>query len=268
MDYLKKYKGKNGLVNVVSEKDNGLKRAVFSLLKLKKAQEYSQETKKSEFGLIILSGTCDIEGNKFKYEGVGKRKNVFSGKPSGVYVPINTKFKIRSLTDDLEIAICSVECNTKTKPVFIGQEDVTEYNLGVLNWERKAYFIIDEKVKSENFFIGETFLSPGKWAFPPHRHDNSNYPEEVEMDEIYHYRVNPANGFGVQLFYTDDKSKDSSYTVRDGDTMVFPEGYHPAGASPADSLYILWFLAGKERYFLSKPDEQYKWLANCENLVK
>jgi len=209
MDYLKKYKGKNGLVNVVSEKDNGLKRAVFSLLKLKKGQEYGQETKKSEYGLIILSGTCDIEGDGFKYAGVGKRKNVFSGKPSGVYVPIDTKFKVSSLSDDLEIAICSAECSMKTKPAFIGQEDVTEYNLGVLNWKRKAYFIIDEKIESENFFIGETFLSPGKWAFPPHRHDYSNYPIEVEMDEIYHYRTDPGNGFGVQLFYTDDKSIDT-----------------------------------------------------------
>ena len=268
MDYLKKYQGKEGLVNVVAEKDNGLKRAVFSLLTLKKGEEHTQETKQSEYGLIILSGTCDIEGEQFKYARVGKRKNVFSGKPSAVYVPINTQFTIRSITDDLEIALCSAECGMKTKPALISPDDVTEYNLGALNWKRKAYFIIDDKIESENFFIGETFLSPGKWAFPPHRHDYGNYPIEVEMDEIYHYRTDPANGFGVQLSYTDDKSRDDSYTVRNGDTVVFPDGYHPAGASPADSLYILWFLAGKERFFLSKPDEQYDWIKNCENLVQ
>lgn len=77
-----------------------------------------------------------------------------------------------------------------------------------------------------------------------------------------------SSGFGVQLFYNDEKTIDNAYTVRNGDTVMFPEGYHPAGASPADSLYILWFLAGKKRYFLSRPDEQYKWVKNCENLIK
>lgn len=267
MNYLKKYSNKDGLINVVSEKDNGLKRAVFNLLKLKKGGYYKEKTGDYEFTFVILTGSCNIIGNSFSFKNIGKRKNVFLGKPTSVYLPIDTSFEIESLSDDLEIAICMAASKLKSKPVLIMPEDVKEFKLGVLNWERKAFFIIDERVESENFYIGETLLKPGKWAFPPHRHDYDNYPEEVEMDEIYHYRINPENGFGIQILYTDDKSIDNAYTLRNGDTVVFPEGYHPAGAAPTDSLYILWFLAGKKRYFLSKPDEQYKWIKNCENLI-
>lgn len=268
MSYLKKHVSKDGLATVVSEKEDGLKRAIFNLLKLKKEDEYKDATGNYEFSFIILSGSCNIKGDSFNYQNIGKRKNVFSGKATAVYLPINTSFEIKSLSDDLEIAICLSASKLKSKPVLILPENLKEFNIGTLNWERKAFFIIDERIESENFYIGETFLSPGKWAFPPHRHDYDNYPEEVEMDEIYHYRTDPINGFGIQLFYNDDKSIDNAYTVRSGDTVIFPEGYHPAGASPTDSLYILWFLAGKKRYFISKPDEQYKWIKNCERLLK
>lgn len=267
MSNLKKYISKKGLTNVVSEKEDGLKRAMFNLLKLNKGEIYKNVTGNYEYAFIILSGSCNIKGSTFDFQDIGKRKDVFSGKASAVYLPINTDFEVQSLSDNLEIGICQASSKLNSKPVLILPEDVKEFNLGVLNWERKATFIIDERVESENFFIGETLLKPGKWTFPPHRHDYDNFPEEIEMDEIYHYRVNPENGFGIQLLYTDDKSIDNSYTLRNGDTVVFPEGYHPAGASPVDGLYILWFLAGKKRYFLSKPDEQYKWIKYCDNLI-
>ena len=266
MNYLKKYISKNGFNIVVSEKENGLKRAMFNLLKLNKGDSYENTTGSCEFAFIILSGSCSLKGDSFSFQNIGKRKNVFSGKATAVYLPINTSFTVESLDDGLEIGICQAESKLKSKPILVPPEDVKEFNLGVLNWERKAAFIIDERVESENLFIGETWLKPGKWTFPPHRHDYDNFPEEVEMDEIYHYRINPENGFGIQLLYTDDKSIDNAYTVRNGDTITFPEGYHPAGASPVDGLYILWFLAGKKRYFLSRPEDQYKWIKYCDNL--
>ncbi len=267
MSYLKKYDNKEGYTKVVSSGEMGLKRAKFDILKLKKSNNFKGNTESDEIGFVLISGGFNIRGKDFNFKNI-KRSNVFSDKPSAVYLPINTEYEIESLSDDMEIAMCSAPSKLESVPVHIKSEDTKEYNLGVLSWERKAYFIIDERIESENFFIGETFLPAGKWAFPPHRHDYDNYPEEVEMDEIYHYRVNPTDGFGVQLFYNDKKTIDNAYTVRNGDTVMLPEGYHPAGASPADSLYILWFLAGKKRYFLSKPDEQYKWVKNCENLIK
>jgi len=264
---MKKYQDKAGFTSIVKEGEKGLKRACFSLLKLGKDDSYSENTGGSETAFVIISGEFNVKGKNFEFEDI-KRTNVFNDRATAVYLPIGVEYEIKSLSDNTEIAVCSASSELKSEPVLIRPENVKEKDLGVLSWKRKAYFIIDERIQSENFFIGETMLTPGKWAFPPHRHDYDNYPEEVEMDEIYHYRVYPENGFGLQLLYNDDKTIDEAYTVRNKDTVFFPEGYHPASSSPVDSLYILWFLAGKKRYFISKPDEYYKWIINCENLLK
>jgi 5-deoxy-glucuronate isomerase len=267
MDLLKKYRPGYGKQNVVLPKEGGLEKSTFDLLKLEAGKSYSGNTENYESAFVILSGTCSITGEGFKYENIGSRKDVFSGKPTTVYLPSDTGFQVEAITE-MEIGICSAESNLKTTPLLITPEDVKEVELGVLNWSRKAYFIIDQGINSQSLFLGETHLPPGKWAFPPHRHDKDNFPEEIDMEEIYHFRVNPGSGFGIQVSYTDDRSRDDAYLVRDGDTVILPDGYHPVSASPVDSLYMLWFMAGDKRMFLSRPDDDYKWVAKCESLLK
>lgn len=267
MKYLKKYKEGYGLKNIVALKEAGLKKSAFNLLKLEAGGSYPGNTANCESAFVILSGTCSITGDGFKYENIGSRKDVFSGKPTAAYLPCQTGYKVEAITE-VEIAICSAESDLKSKPVLIKPEDVKEIGLGVINWKRKAYFILDQGINSQNLFLGETHLPPGKWAFPPHRHDKDNLPEEVDMEEVYHFRVNPQSGFGIQLSYTDDRLRDDAYLVRNGDTVILPDGYHPATASPVDSLYLLWFMAGDKRMFLSRPDDDYKWVTKYETLLK
>lgn len=267
MNLLKKSKPGYGKQNVVALNEGGLKKIVFDLLKLKSGESWPENTGGYESAFIILTGTCTFKGDGFEYKSIGSRQDVFSGKPASVYLPANTAYEITAETE-VEIAICSSVSQMKSAPVYISPDDVREVNLGILNWKRKAHFIVDHRINSESLYLGETFLSPGKWAFPPHRHDKDNLPEEVDMEEIYHYRVNPASGFGIQLSYTDDRSRDEAYLLRNGDTVILPDGYHPASASPVDSLYILWMMAGEKRYFLSRPEDEYKWVPRCENFLK
>ena len=267
MGLLKKYQKRTGITNVVCKEESGLKKVMFDLLKLCAGESFQGDTQLKESAFVILSGTCSISGTDFSYKQIGIRKDVFSGKPTTVYLPCNTSFKIEAITD-LEIGICSADSNLRSAPILIGPDDVREVNLGVMNWTRKAHFIIDQNVNSEFLFIGETFIPAGNWAFPPHRHDYDNWPVEVDMDEVYHFRINPETGFGIQISYTDDKSRDDAYLLRNGDTTILPDGYHPVGASPVDSLYMLWMMAGEKRLFLSRPDDNYSWVIKCENLLK
>lgn len=267
MSLNKKYQKNQGLTHVVTKGEKGLKKAVFDLLKMDAGESFIGDTASNESALVILSGTCSICGDGFDFQNIGTRKDVFSGKPASVYLSNHTPYEIKAITD-VEIGICSAESTRKTIPVLIAPEDVLEKELGVLNWTRKAHFILDNRADSEFLFVGETIIPPGRWAFPPHRHDNDNLPIEVDMDEIYHFRTNPRTGFGIQVHYTDDKSKDDAYLLRNGDTTILAEGYHPVGASPVDSLYMLWFMAGGKRMFLSRPDDDYMWVIMCENLLK
>ena len=86
---------------------------------------------------------------------------------------------------------------------------------------------------------------PGQWSsYPSHKHDRDDPPEEVNMEEVYHFKVNPPQGFGIQVMYNDDFSLNESYIVRNGDTIAIEQGYHPVAAAPGYQIYYLWVMAG------------------------
>ncbi len=267
MELKKKYNGGGGMQHIVALNEGGLKKSTFDLLKLEAGEMYMGNTGYFETAFVILSGSCHVSGDNFSYRDIGKRKDVFSGKPTTVYLPIQTEYQIEAVTA-VELAICSAEADRKCSPVLIAPTEVKEVELGTGKWKRKAHFVIDQDIDSQHLFLGETLLAPGKWAFPPHRHDKDDLPQEVDMEEIYHFRIQPQSGFGIQLSYTDDRSRDEAYLIRNGDTVLIPNGYHPVSASPVDALYMLWFMAGEKRMFLSKPDEQYRWVAQYDHFLK
>ena len=89
-------------------------------------------------------------------------------------------------------------------------------------------------VSEGELIVGETLNPPGGWSsYPPHRH---------EHEELYLYRFDPPNGFGVHVSYDDDA--DSARVVRDGSIERITAGYHPVVAAPAAAMYYLWALAG------------------------
>ena len=74
---------------------------------------------------------------------------------------------------------------------------------------------------------------PGNWSsYPPHRHDRHNPPEEVDLEEVYLFKTNPAGGFGVQIRYELDGDRaEEAFLVRDDDIAVIRSGFHPVVAA-------------------------------------
>jgi 5-deoxy-glucuronate isomerase len=82
---------------------------------------------------------------------------------------------------------------------------------------------------------GETLNPPGGWSsYPPHRH---------EHEEVYVYRFDPPEGFGVAVNY-ESADDDGARVVRDGAVQRISTGYHPVVAAPGYAMYYLWALAG------------------------
>jgi len=50
------------------------------------------------------------------------------------------------------------------------------------------------------------------------------------------------------------------YTVKSGDFVEIPRGYHPFHAAPGYDNYYLWIMAGKDRGFYMTTDEEHLWL--------
>jgi 5-deoxy-glucuronate isomerase len=92
-------------------------------------------------------------------------------------------------------------------------------------------------VSAGPLIVGETVSPPGLWSsYPPHRH---------EHEEIYLYRFDPSDGFGMQMRSESD-ADERGVVVRDGRIERITSGWHPVVAAPGATLYYLWALAGAD----------------------
>jgi 5-deoxy-glucuronate isomerase len=87
-----------------------------------------------------------------------------------------------------------------------------------------------------------------------------NPPAEVDLEEIYYYRVNRPEGYAIQRVYSADRTLDETVTVRDGEMVLIPEGYHPVVAAHGYDVYYLNALAGSARSMAASDDPEYAWV--------
>jgi 5-deoxy-glucuronate isomerase len=249
-----------GYTQVIINKSKNLKYIELGILRLSKENSFTNKEESKETALIILSGRCTIKCGKYEWKSLGERNSVFDGKACAVYIPIGYKYEVIG-EDDMEIVVCKAPSDLKSEPVLITPNDVKCRIVGKSNWERKVCDIISLGVNAKRLIVGETFNSPGNWSsYPPHKHDEDNLPYEVKMEEIYFFKINPQQGFGIQRIYTKNKGIDEVYVVENNDVIVIPKGYHPVVAAPGYSLYYLWVLAGENRILKSNDDPEHAWI--------
>ena len=263
MTYKKSWNGDYAKSEIITKKNSTLDMIEVDMVKLRagESKKYNEENK--EYGIIILGGSCSVKGADFAFENIGKRKNVFDGPATCVYVGANTPFVIEGVSDEVVISVSKCPSVNEHKAVLVKPEDVIIKDLGKPGWERQAHFILDERVEADLIYIGEAFVHGGQWAsFPPHKHDDDNMPTEGFLEEIYYYEFNKPQGFGIQKVYTKEGDIDETYTVKTGDFIEIPRGYHPFCAAPGYENYYLWLMAGKNRGFFMTTEECHKWLNN------
>ncbi|MGB9595649.1 MAG: 5-deoxy-glucuronate isomerase [Candidatus Poribacteria bacterium] len=263
MGYLLEYKPYNGYTEIVKRGEYGLNYITFGILRLNKGEGFSENSNSDEVGLIILTGKCSVKIDRHKFDSIGSRSSVFGGKAYGVYIPPNTNYEIVG-EGKAEIAVCKAPSDIKTEPVLITPDLVNVRNVGQHNWQRQVHDIIDARITASKLVIGETFNPPGNWSsYPPHRHDYDNLPDESEQEELYFFKVEPSQGFGIQRIYTDDLSVNVAYIIQNNNVVAIPKGYHPVSAAPGYQLYYLWVLAGEKRILKPKDDPAHLWIKDC-----
>ena len=92
-------------------------------------------------------------------------------------------------------------------------------------------------------------------------------PAESDLEEIYYYRIDPSEGFGLQRLYTADGKIDEAFVIHDGDVLLVPEGYHAFAVAQGYTGYYLNVLAGNEPVRTMQPadDPAYHWLRSTWN---
>lgn len=260
MNLKKTWNKKYGKSEMITKDNSTCKMVEIDMVKLANGEKkvYNEENK--EYGLLILGGKCTVTGKGFEYKNIGKRENVFDGAATCVYVPRNTEFTIEG-NGEVSIAVCKCPTEKDFEAKLINAEDVVIKNLGKPGWEREAHFILDERVEADKIYIGEAFIEGGQWSsYPPHKHDDMNMPTEANTEEIYYFEYDKPQGFGIQKVYTKEGDIDETYTVKSGDFVEIPRGYHPFHSAPGYKAYMLWIMAGPVRGFYMTTDEDHIWL--------
>ena len=95
----------------------------------------------------------------------------------------------------------------------------------------------------------------------------SELPREAFHEEMYYYRVSPADGFGLCHYYNSE-GEEENFTIRDNSIGMMPRGYHTVVSAPGYSTYYMWFLAGNGRIQGSVDDPALGWVSKTVPMLK
>jgi 5-deoxy-glucuronate isomerase len=214
-----------------------------------------------ERAAVILSGRVDATAGETALGTAGGRSSVFEGPGDTIYAPAGSTLRLQAVDGPAQVAITAAAAVPDgLAPRIIGPDDQRIAEVGKGNWSRTVRTIIGPEHPASRLLVGETINPPGNWSsYPPHRHDRHDPPREVNLEEVYMFRVDPPGGFGVQIRY-DENGHEEAFLVRDDDTAAIRNGFHPVVAASGYSLYYLWVLAGEGREMIPYLDPAHAWV--------
>ncbi len=267
MSYFEAVPNKAGLNRVAA---NPFKLLDFSYLNLSDGETFKLATGDREFLAVLLGGKGTFTVNDQAFANVGGRPNVFSGKPHAVYLPCESQATVAA-QGRLELGLVSAPSDLKTAPYVIGPERVASGVWGAANFTRNFHQILtfasQPDLPARRLIVGETYTPSGNWStFPPHRHEKDDLPREAYHEELYFFKVSPADGFGITRYYNDEI--DTGYIVRDNTILMAPNGYHTVVSAPGYTTYYLWALAGHHRLQATADDPALAWVGRTVPMLK
>ncbi|MEO7296132.1 MAG: 5-deoxy-glucuronate isomerase [Candidatus Limnocylindria bacterium] len=179
------------------------------------------------------------------------RGSVWEGLPSAAYLPPGFAATVTPLDQFVTVAVANAPASgrvTADAPVRIGPEDIRTEVRGAGNATRQINHIIAPDLPADRLEVVEVYTPSGNWSsWPPHKHDTDDMPREAILEEVYSYRFRRPEAWGIQRLYRADGSRDLLWAVRDGETVIVTDGYHPFVATHGDDAYYLNALAGDHR---------------------
>jgi 5-deoxy-glucuronate isomerase len=233
----------------------------FYVRRLLPGETYQAQSDSEETAFVLLGGLCGADWGSGQQQ-IGKRRNVFDGFPYAIYSPPRNRVTFKAETV-CEIAECRVPSQALLEAKLITPSDVASNLRGGGNVSRQIVDIITPAFPADKLVVIEVYTPGGNWSsYPPHKHDVHDPPREVDLDEIYYYRMSQADAFAFQHLYSGKHGSDRTLKVRDGDVVLVHSGYHPVVAGPGYDVYYLNFLAGSARTLAITEDQRHVWIRN------
>lgn len=267
MSLLVKPKGSRGLVHHITPESAGWGYVGFDLWRLGSGEVAEGVTGDREVILVVVEGKARIEAAGQEWGVLGERMSVFEKTPPHcLYLPNGSDWRAVAETE-LVLAVCSAPGHGTHPARRIGPEGITLTQRGI---GANTRFINNIAMENEDYcdslLVTEVFTPQGNWSsYPPHRHDEDDFPNMTYLEETYYHRLNPAQGYGIQRVFTEDGTLDETMAVADGDVVLVPKGHHPCGAPYGYEMYYLNVMAGPVRKWRYKNHPDHDWIWQRDN---
>jgi 5-deoxy-glucuronate isomerase len=214
------------------------------------------DTGPDEVCLVNLGGTLTATADGERHS-LGERSSPFADLPRSLYVPPGTACTVEG---DGLVGVCAA-CADPGHPVRpIPPDEVRVEVRGSGNATRQINHIIPPEFPAHRLLVVEVLTPGGNWSsYPPHKHEQDRLPVENDLEEVYAYRFERPEAFGVQRLYTRGGDLDETWTVRDGDVLLVPRGYHPFCSAHGYHGYYLNALAAEQRSMAAEDDPDLAW---------
>jgi 5-deoxy-glucuronate isomerase len=263
----------DGLITRVTPELAGWDHIYFEARTLAPGGSYRQDTGEHELALVLLGGTVSVQSSRGTWPHIGKRSDVFAGKPEALYLPRHTQFTVIAQSA-CEFALAWCATDRDHAPRLVTQADVPVEIRGGDNATRQINGIVPPGFDCHCLVLVEVYTPGGSWSsYPPHKHDVHREDAagdvlEADLEEVYFYKLRRPEGYAYQRVYTDAHSPlqqagypiDAVIMARNNDAVLVPEGYHPVVAPPGYDCYYLNVLAGSAQSLANQDDPAYAWV--------
>jgi 5-deoxy-glucuronate isomerase len=267
---------------VVGDSLPGWQHTGLHVVPLASGQRWSTEEAGWEYVVVPLNGAAsvscvDAAGAEHEAALTG-RPSVFASRTDVVYAPAGSRLTVTGTAAESRIAVCAARVTGQGTAEFrhVAADEVPVELRGAGSCSREVRnFAVPDVLEADSIIACEVLTPAGNWSsYPPHKHDEEREGVETELEEIYYFEVQVAEGaaagtgrndpVGYQRVYgTDERPIDVFAEVRTGDVVLVPHGWHgPSMAAPGYDLYYLNVMAGpgETRAWLICDDPSHGWV--------
>jgi 5-deoxy-glucuronate isomerase len=255
----------DGAIVRVTPTDAGWQYVSLAAHRMGRGQAIHRPSDDDEVAVAVLEGRATIRAGDREFAYQGTRATVFESPPAAVVLvepglPVDV-----TSHDGALIVVASAPGGDLRSTRAIGPTDILVESRGSGNTARRIHHLLPPAAEAGRLIAFEVVTPGGNWSsFPPHKHDTEDPPREAYLEEVYFYRFERPTGFAVQRVYTPDGSLDETITVRDGDLVLVPRGYHVVGAAAGYECYYLNVMAGHRRDWRFTVDPDHAWLMDWD----
>ncbi len=262
-DLLRRPTATSGKVHDITPDNAGWGYVGFGLHRLKPGDSAAEATGDREAILVLVEGKARLTAGGQDFGELGDRMSVFERtSPHCLYVPNDSDWSATATTE-CTLAVCTAPGQGGHPARTLGPDGITLTDRGKgINLRHINAIAMEDRDVADSLLVTEVFTPAGHWSsYPPHRHDEDDFPRMTYLEETYYHRIYPAQGYGHQRVWTEDGSLDETMTVHDHDVVLVPKGHHPCGAPYGYDMYYLNVMAGPLRKWRFQNHPDHNWIA-------